>query len=105
MHVTFTPADAAALLALLASGGFVTYAAQYLKRATMADVTKFGIALGLSIVMGALGAYAAGRFAVEISAVEAIGIVFAAATGFYNGVFKRYGWDKSVFPDEDAPAE
>ena len=108
MHITFTPADAAAVLALIASGGLVNLGAQYLKRAHMSDAAKFGIALALSVLMGALGAYAAGKFAVEISAVEAIGIVFTAATGFYHAVFKRYGWDKSVFGEveaEEPPAE
>lgn len=101
---TFTPQDAAALVALLTSAGLVNLGAQYLKRAHMSDGVKYLIALVASAVMGAITAYGAGQFGYEMSAVEAAGIVFAAATGFYQAVFKRYGWDKSVFPDEDQPS-
>jgi hypothetical protein len=99
--VSFTPADALALLALLSSGGIVTLIAQSLKRATMSDGAKFGIALLLSVLLGGLTAYGAGEFGYQMSLVEAAGIVFTSATGVYQAVFKRYGWDKSVFPDPE----
>ena len=100
INITFTPQDAAALVALLTSAGLVNLGAQYLKRAHMSDGVKYLIALLLSALLGGLTAYGAGQFGVELSLVEAVGVVFAAATGVYHAVFKKYGWDKSVFPDE-----
>jgi len=87
--------DDAKILLQLLSTLVIPFAVSYLKKVTWTPLAKFGLAILLSVLAGALTSYVSG---VEGSFIRISTEIFTASQGIYYVFFKSFGFEELIAP-------
>ncbi len=103
MTITFSLTDAGIILALLSSV-IIPFATSWLKQVHWPDYAKWGLAVGLSLLAGALAAYSSGQLTDHpLSIIELGSLILSLSTGIYHTAFKGLGLEAWLNPPTPEP--
>lgn len=98
MTITFSLTDAGIILALVSSV-IIPFATSWLKQVHWPDYAKWGVAVALSLLAGALAAYSSGQLTDHpLSIVELGSLILSLSTGVYHTAFKGLGLEAWLNP-------